>query len=142
MSDDVAALAVEACVPEPLPAVDLVPVENDGATWKLPRKILAERLCNTAVRDAYLNAGIPMAIANFLGRRLDRFIGWESLTAAKLSDIVDPGAIPSMDRAVERIVRAVEQRERIVLACDHDMRSEEHRLNSSHVVTSRMPSSA
>ncbi len=121
MSDDVAALAVEACVPEPLPAVDLVPVENDGATWKLPRKILAERLCNTAVRDAYLDAGIPMAIANFLGRRLDRFIGWESLTAAKLSDIVDPGAIPSMDRAVERIVRAVVQRERIVLACDHDM---------------------
>ena len=61
------------------------------------------------------------AIANFLGRRLDRFIDWESLTAAKLSDIVDPGAIPSMDRAVERIVRAIVQQERIALACDHDM---------------------
>jgi single-stranded-DNA-specific exonuclease len=121
VSDDVAGLAVEACVPEPLPLVDLAPAENDGAMWKLPRKILAERPCNTAIRDAYLDAGISVAIANFLGRRLDRFIDWESLTAAKLSDIVDPGAIPSMDRAVERIVRAIVQRERIVLACDHDM---------------------
>ncbi len=82
---------------------------------------MIERACNAEVRDAYLHAGIAPAIANFLGRRLDRFIAWESLTAAKLSDIVDPGAIPSMDRAVERIVRAIVQQERIALACDHDM---------------------
>ncbi|MGA7709662.1 MAG: DHH family phosphoesterase, partial [Acidobacteriaceae bacterium] len=77
--------------------------------------------CNTEVRDAYLGVGIAPAIANFLGRRLDRFIEWDSLTAAKLSDIVDPSAIPSMDRAMERIVRAIVQGERIALACDHDM---------------------
>ncbi|HVC90369.1 MAG TPA: DHH family phosphoesterase [Acidobacteriaceae bacterium] len=108
-------------MPERLPAVDFAPAEIDGTSWKLPRKILMERPCNAAVREAYLAAGIPAAIANFLGRRLDRFLDWESLTAAKLSDIVDPGAIPSMDRAVERIVRAIREGERIVLACDHDM---------------------
>ena len=121
MSDDLAALAVAACPPEPSPPVDLAAVEQDGLRWKLPRKILVERPCNAAVRDAYRDAGISAAISNFLGRRLDRFLGWESLTAAKLSDIVDPGAIPSMDRAVERIVRAIREGERIVLACDHDM---------------------
>ncbi|MHB1744998.1 MAG: DHH family phosphoesterase, partial [Acidobacteriaceae bacterium] len=124
MSDDRAALAVEACIPEPRrsePPAEIVPAENDGASWKLPRKILIDRPCNAVVRDAYLDAGISPAIANFLARRLDRFIGWESLTAAKLSGIVDPGAIPSMDCAVERIVRAVVQGERIALACDHDM---------------------
>ncbi len=108
-------------MPERLSSVDFAPAEIDGTSWKLPRKILMERLCNAAVREAYLAAGIPAAIANFLGRRLDRFLDWESLTAAKLSDIVDPGAIPSMDRAVERIVRAIREGERIVLACDHDM---------------------
>jgi single-stranded-DNA-specific exonuclease len=106
---------------ESLPTADLVAAENDDAPWQLPRKILVERPCNATVRDAYLEAGASPAIANFLGRRLDRFISWEFLTAAKLSDIVDPGAIPSMDRAVERIVHAILQNERIVLACDHDM---------------------
>jgi single-stranded-DNA-specific exonuclease len=124
VSDDRAALAVEACISEPRrsePPAKIVPAENDEAPWKLPRKILLERPCNEVVRDAYLNAGIAPAIANFLGKRLDRFIGWESLTAARLSDIVDPSAIPSMDRAVDRIVRAIAQGERIALACDHDM---------------------
>ena len=121
MSDDVAALTAEACIPECLPSVDPAQPEIDGTSWKLPRKILMERPCNAVVRDAYLAAGIPVAIANFLGRRLDRFLGWKSLVAAKLSDVVDPSAIPSMDRAVGRIVRAIREGERIVLACDHDM---------------------
>ncbi len=124
MNDDPAAVAVEAFIPEggcDEPPVDLVLAEEESAPWKLPPKSLIERPCNAEVRDAYLRAGIAPAIANFLGRRLDRFIEWESLTAAKLSDIVDPGAIPSMDRAVERIVRAIVQGERIALACDHDM---------------------
>lgn len=108
-------------MPESLQPVDLATTENDDAPWQLPRKILVERPCSATVRDAYLEAGVSPAIANFLGRRLDRFISWESLTAAKLSDIADPGAIPSMDRAVERIVHAIVQGERIVLACDHDM---------------------
>jgi single-stranded-DNA-specific exonuclease len=121
VNDDPAALAVEACIPEPSTLAELIPAEEDAAPWKLPPKTLLERPCNAEVRDAYLQTGVAPAIANFLGRRLDRFIGWESLTAAKLSDILDPGAIPSMDRAVERIVRAIVQRERIALACDHDM---------------------
>jgi single-stranded-DNA-specific exonuclease len=124
VNDELAALTVEACIPEVgsgEPPADLVPAQDESAPWKLPPKTLFERPCNVNVRDAYLQAGVAPAIANFLGRRLDQFVAWESLTAAKLSDIVNPGAIPSMDRAVERIVRAIVQGERIVLACDHDM---------------------
>jgi single-stranded-DNA-specific exonuclease len=89
--------------------------------FKLPQKLIAERPCNSSVRDAYVNAGVSSHIANFLGRRLDRFIDWELLVSPRLSAIADPSAIPSMTRAVERIVRAVQQGERIALACDHDM---------------------
>lgn len=88
---------------------------------RLPRKILRERPCNSAVRDAYINADVPRPLAEFLGRRLDRFIEWESLVRPKLSQVADPGAILTMDRAVERIVRAIRTGERIALACDHDM---------------------
>ncbi|MGH9615581.1 MAG: single-stranded-DNA-specific exonuclease RecJ [Acidobacteriaceae bacterium] len=121
MSDELAALAIEACLPETLPSLELAPVDDAAVPWKLPRKLFVERPCIPAVRDAYLDAGIAPAIANFLGRRLDSFIDWQSLTVAKLSSIADPGAIPSMDRAVERIARAIRKGERIVLACDHDM---------------------
>ena len=73
------------------------------------------------MRDAYLAAGASPHIADLLGRRLDHFIDWQSLVAPKLSAIADPSAIPTIDRAVERIVRAIVARERIALACDHDM---------------------
>jgi single-stranded-DNA-specific exonuclease len=89
--------------------------------FKLPPKVFVERPCNSSVREAYVNAGAPHHIADFLGRRLDSFIDWQLLVSPKLSAIADPGAIPSMDRAVERIVRAILQHERIALACDHDM---------------------
>ncbi len=124
MNDDPVAATVQACISVPpggKRTAEIVAVEEETAPWKLPPKSLIERPCNLEVREAYLRAGIALEIANFLSRRLDRFIEWESLTAAKLSNIVDPGAIPSMDRAVERIVRAIVRRERIALACDHDM---------------------
>ncbi len=73
------------------------------------------------MRDAYINAGVAPHIADFLGRRLDHFIDWDLLASPKLSAIADPAAIPSMALAVERIIRAILQHERIALACDHDM---------------------
>lgn len=87
----------------------------------LPRKVLIELPCNDSVRDAYLRAGVPEPLANFLGRRLDRFIDWETLVSPKLSHVPDPAAIPTMNRATDRIVRAIVKGERIALACDHDM---------------------
>lgn len=89
--------------------------------FKLPSKVFVERPCNSSVREAYVNAGAPLHIADFLGRRLDRFIDWELLISPRLSAIADPSAIPSMALAVERIIRAIVQSERIALACDHDM---------------------
>ena len=94
---------------------------NVDVPLTLPKKTLVERPCNAVVRDAYVTAGVSAALSDFLGRRLDRFIDWQLLVAPKLSQVADPSAIPSMDRAVERIVRAILQRERIALACDHDM---------------------
>ncbi len=121
MNDDPAASVVEASMPEDSPAKDLPSTNQGPAPWRLPQKQFVERECNVSVRSAYLDAGIPAAIADFLSRRLDRFLSWESLVAPKLSDIADPGLIPSMDRAVERIARAIHRKERIVLTCDHDM---------------------
>ncbi|MEO6830281.1 MAG: DHH family phosphoesterase [Acidobacteriaceae bacterium] len=88
---------------------------------KLPPKLLLERPCNASVRDAYVEAGLSSHLADFLGRRLDHFIDWESLISPRLSQVADPGSIPSMALAVERITRAIVDGERIVLACDHDM---------------------
>ncbi len=73
------------------------------------------------MRDAYADAGAPPHIADFLGRRLDHFIAWDLIVSPKLSAIADPSAIPSMALAVDRIIRAIMQGERIALACDHDM---------------------
>ncbi len=121
MNEDGAASVLEPSTLEPALPEESHPPEGAIAPWKLPRKVFSERPCNASVRDAYVEAGIAPAIADFLGRRLDRFLDWQLLVAPKLSDIVDPCAIPSMDRAVERIVRAIVQEERIALACDHDM---------------------
>lgn len=107
--------------PEQLGTNSLIGSSNGTTEFRLPKKHLVERTCDTSVREAYLNAGIPLPLADFLARRLDRFIEWESLVSPKLSQVSDPGAIPSMDRAVERIVRAIVEGERIALACDHDM---------------------
>lgn len=77
MNDDPAAVAVEACIPGDIsdePPAEVIVAEEESAPWKLPPKTLVERPCNTEVRDAYLGVGIAPAIANFLGRRLDRFI--------------------------------------------------------------------
>jgi single-stranded-DNA-specific exonuclease len=109
------------CQGERLSADALIDSSNGTTQFQLPKKQLVERHSEPSVRDAYLNAGIAPPIADFLARRLERFIDWESLVSPKLSQISDPGAIPSMDRAVERIVRAIVEGERIALACDHDM---------------------
>jgi single-stranded-DNA-specific exonuclease len=82
---------------------------------------LQQRAGNAGLRDAYLQAGAPAWAADFLCRRLDRFVPWDVLTAPRLSDVPDPSGIPSMDSAVRRIVTAVHNKERIALACDHDM---------------------
>jgi single-stranded-DNA-specific exonuclease len=94
---------------------------NFAVHIKLPQKVLVERPCNSTVRNAYVAAGISPHIADFLGRRLDRFVDWNLLVSPRLSTIADPSAIPSMARAVERILQAILQRDRIALACDHDM---------------------
>lgn len=121
MNDDPVASLVEGPELESSTAAGMHRAKGDTTPLKLPPKKFVERTCNLSVRRAYLDAGISPAIADFLGRRLDSFLDWKLLVAPKLSNIADPSAIPSMDRAVERIARAILRKERIVLTCDHDM---------------------
>ncbi len=65
--------------------------------------------------------GLPPAVAGLLVSR-----GYESPETAsrflnpRLSELADPFALPAMEQAVERIWRAVEQGERIVVYGDYD----------------------
>lgn len=93
----------------------------ESIAYVLPPKTLSVRPLNRQIRDAYIAMGFPPYVCDFLGRRLEQFVDRESLLNPVLNHIPDPIAIPTMDRAVERTVRAIVQRERIALVCDHDM---------------------
>jgi single-stranded-DNA-specific exonuclease len=93
----------------------------ERTAFVLPPKTLSARPLNQHIRDAYLATGLPPYVCDFLGRRLEEFVECESLLNPSLTHIPDPIAIPTMDKAVERTVRAISERERIALVCDHDM---------------------
>lgn len=78
---------------------------------------------NKEVTNALADAlQVPVAIAELLWRR-----GFETPEEArkylnpKLAALSDPFLLPDMDRAVERIFRALDQKERIVLYGDYDV---------------------
>lgn len=111
-------------LPDVLPGVAEPDQDAAGSSrpcLRLPPKVIAERPCRPAMRDAYLQASFSSPVADFLGRRLTTFVDPELLLSPRLSHIPDPIAIPSLDRALERIVRAIVHGERIALVCDHDM---------------------
>src|SRR5579863_383161 len=87
----------------------------------LPAKILSERAVNGTLRDEYTAAGLPRHVCDFLARRLVHLVKPEILLQPKLSGVADPIAIPTMDLAVDRVVQAIVEKERIALVCDHDM---------------------
>ncbi len=68
-----------------------------------------------------LGQGHEGRIADFLARRLSKAVSPEQLDRPSLADIPDPSAIPDMARAVQRMVRAIVDRERVIFAVDHDM---------------------
>tara|TARA_R110000787_G_scaffold13918_23_gene43289 strand:+ start:6384 stop:8174 length:1791 start_codon:yes stop_codon:yes gene_type:complete len=80
-----------------------------------------ERKRDDALFQNLLAQGHEGRIADFLARRLSKAVSPAQLARPSLADIPDPSAIPDMERAVERMVRAIVDRERIIFAVDHDM---------------------
>jgi single-stranded-DNA-specific exonuclease len=91
------------------------------ASPELPDPIIRERARRPEIHEALLAEGIADWLADVLARRLERPVTVAELYADELSALQDPVTIPSMDVAVDRIVRAIEEGERVVFACDHDM---------------------
>jgi single-stranded-DNA-specific exonuclease len=73
--------------------------------------------CETRCREA----GLDPWLARFLSARLGADFDPERLGESTFAALPDPAGIPGMTEAVERILRALESRESIVCACDHDV---------------------
>lgn len=87
----------------------------------LPTPLIRERPKNDGVFNDLSAQGLAPWLADLLARRLDSPVAVDELYGNDLSRLADPATIASMDRAVDRIVRAIQTGERVVFACDHDM---------------------
>lgn len=87
----------------------------------LPKPLIRERPKNVEIFDDLCTQGLATWLADLLARRLERSIPVADLYDIDLSRLADPATIASMDRAVDRIVQAIQGGERVVFACDHDM---------------------
>lgn len=68
-----------------------------------------------------LEQGVPEWTADLISKRIDGVVDSDSIFSPSLSNIEDPSFIPNMDIATERIVSAIINNERIILAVDHDL---------------------
>ncbi|MGB1557298.1 MAG: single-stranded-DNA-specific exonuclease RecJ [Oceanococcaceae bacterium] len=73
------------------------------------------------IAQALQQQGQPEWLARFLAGRCQSLPAAEALHGAGLESLPHPDAIPDMPKAVERILRAIREREKIVCAVDHDM---------------------
>ncbi|WP_295681962.1 DHH family phosphoesterase, partial [uncultured Nevskia sp.] len=87
----------------------------------LPSKQIVERAVSQDVAATLRAAGVASWMSAILASRMDRPFDPQELLEPSLARIPDPIGIPSMDRAVDRIVSAIASSERFALACDHDM---------------------
>ena len=83
--------------------------------WQIRLRPRAEDAYESLRRD-----GLPIWLADVLARRLEQPVPLADLSEGELARLPDPGRIPGMNRAVERIVQAIERGEKIAFACDHD----------------------
>ena len=90
-------------------------------TYTLPQPILIERPINEMAMENLLHQGEEQWFAKILATRIDESFELSKLSSFELKNLPDPIAIPDMEKAVNRIVKAIQNNERIVFACDHDM---------------------
>ena len=84
--------------------------------------VLAEREESSLSIDIARELGIPPVISQILvNRGLKTPEELKSFFYPSLSDLADPFLIPDMDKAVERLLKALRNRERIVIFGDYDV---------------------
>lgn len=91
------------------------------STSSKPTPIIRLRETNEEVNTHLINQGFSPWLAGILAKRIDTFIDCEMILDPSISNISDPINIPDMDKAVDRIVRAITSGEKIIFAVDHDM---------------------
>lgn len=87
----------------------------------LPKPLIHPRLSNELIYRDFLNQGVADWLSKVLSSRLDNSMLVKDLYSEELTNIPDPLAIPDMEKAVIRIVKAIKKKEKIVFTCDHDM---------------------
>ena len=90
-------------------------------TISLPSPIIKTRSRNERVHASFLSEGVAEWLADLLARRLEEPVAWEVLSRPSLAAIPDPAQIPSLDKAVDRVVKAIGAEESIIFTCDHDL---------------------
>lgn len=90
-------------------------------THTLPQPIFKERPINEMVMENLLHQGEEQWFAKILATRIDEAFELSKLNSFELKNLPDPIAIPDMEKAVNRIVEAICNKEKVVFACDHDM---------------------
>ena len=88
---------------------------------KSPTPIIKSRILREDIYSNFINQGLPEWLCKILSSRLDNAIPIEDLYTEDLGKVPDPSAIPDMAKAVDRIVDAIRNEEKIVFTCDHDM---------------------
>ncbi len=79
------------------------------------------RETNQMVLSHFIDQGIAPWLASVLAKRVGEVVDINSILQPSISNIDDPKNIPDMKVAVERIVAAIVNGEKIIFAVDHDM---------------------
>lgn len=87
----------------------------------IPKPVIRERAQQLEVYQELIDARFLPLVANLLSRRISCSISQQNLFRPSLGSIPDPNVIPDMERAVERIAKAVVEGEDVIFAVDHDM---------------------
>ena len=73
------------------------------------------------VFEDLVREGVEPWLADLVAKRVEKSVSVEVLFQPSVANIDDPICIPDMDKAVDRIVEAIEEGERCILAVDHDL---------------------
>lgn len=94
---------------------------TEAGTGLVPTII--QRACSAVVRDAALQAGYTPMQATILGGRLAEHQASDIQGHLKpqMGDLDHPDTLPDIDRAADRIARAVVRKEPCILVSDHDV---------------------
>lgn len=86
------------------------------------RWIFPDSVDEAALASFAREIGVPNFLAGILWRRGQRDVaGATAFLDPRLKSLRDPFLLPDMDRAIERVIRAIESQERIVFYGDYDV---------------------